>query len=134
MTPGPEPSLCPGCTEIEDECVCWEEEQDAWDPRLLAAFTRHQPPLDLNGLTTLTEFGEGGCLVEVIDAGGWISLRVYFDEEEGEVYRVPPHVECAEDMAELIRDSESELTVWPCSGAMSDPGLSVPRRFGWCGG
>jgi hypothetical protein len=130
MTAGSQPSLCPGCSEISDECVCWEADHDAWDPRLLAAFNRHEPCLDLSALCTRTELGETGCLVEVIDERGWISLRVYFDDEEGDVYLVPQHVEYAEEMAELVRAAEPELILWPDRPAGSGP---EPRGPDWRG-
>ncbi len=126
MTAGSQPSLCLGCSEIEDECACWEAEQDAWDPRLLDAFTRHEPPLDLSALSTRTELGESGCLVEVIDNRGWISLRVYFDDEEGDVYLVPGHVEWAHEMAELVADDDPALMLWPDRPAGSGPEARCP--------
>lgn len=131
MTAGSQPSLCLGCSEIRDECVCWEAEQDAWDTRLVSAFNRHEPPIDLSALSTRTELGETGCLVEVIDDCGWISLRVYFDDEGGDVYLVPRHVECAEEMAELVRDVESELILWPDLPARSAPEPRCPDWRGW---
>ena len=125
MPTGSTPPLCPGCREPEDDCFCWEEEQNAWDPRLLEEFRGHEPPLDLDALCTRTELGESGCLIEVIDEEGWVSLRVYFDEVFGDVYAVPSHVEWAEEMAELITESEHELRLWPHSGAVATP---EPRR------
>lgn len=130
MTAGSQPSLCLGCSEIRDECVCWEAEQDAWDPRLLDAFNRHEPPLDLSALSTRTELGETGCLVEVIDIRGWISLRVYFDDEAGDVYLVPGHVEWAHEMAELVEDDDPALVLWPELPARSAP---EQLRLDWCG-
>ncbi|MCW2527249.1 MAG: hypothetical protein JWM76_2109 [Pseudonocardiales bacterium] len=112
MSGKPEPSLCPGCSEIEIDCVCWVAEQDAWDPILIAAFERHEPPLDLPALCTRTELGETGCLIEVMNDLGWITLPVYFDDETGLVYLVPGHVLFAEEMAELVRDDYAALVCW----------------------
>jgi hypothetical protein len=113
MTAGSQPSLRPGRSEIKDKCVCGVADREARDIRLAAAFNRHEPPLDLSALCARTELGETGCLVEVIDYRGRISRRVYSDDEMGDVYLVPRHVEYAKKMAELVRDAEPELILWP---------------------
>jgi hypothetical protein len=128
MTPGSQPSLRPGCSEIKDKCVCGVAEPEACDIRLVAAFHRHEPHLDLAALCARTELGETGRLVEVIDGRGRISLRVYFDDEMGDVNLVPRHVEYAKKMAELVRDAEPELILWPDRHVAS---ASEPRPPHW---
>lgn len=108
---------CQGCGEPGDECVCWEEE-DPFDGRLLDAFARHHPPLDLLGLDTFSEVVDRGCLVEVIGPGGRVSLRVYLDDASGTTYAVPHFVQCencADDVADWLADPDTaaDLTPWP---------------------
>lgn len=87
-------AICEGCAEPDEECICWQIEQEAYDPRLLAAFGRHRPPLDLNSLATLCEPSDDGWLLEVIDPT-MPAIRVYLDDATGEIYNVPPGVQWA---------------------------------------
>ena len=105
---------CRGCREPVEQCVCWVIEQDGYDPRLLAAFARHTPPLDLSTLSTRTEQGEQGWLVEVVD-DLVPPIRVYLDDVSGQVVNVPPWIEWAEQMAALSNQPHRRrrLTTWP---------------------
>ena len=106
--------LCRGCGEPVEECVCWVIEQDAYDPRLRAAFARHSPPLDLSTLSTRTEQGERGWLVEVVDES-LPPIRVYLDDDSGQIVNVPHWIEWADQMAALFNQPRRRhrVTMWP---------------------
>ena len=116
----PDDGGCDGCRAASEECVCWEDEE-LRDPRLVETFAQHDPPLELAQLNTLAEFGHTRCLIEVIDEHGISWVRVYFDEISGDVYNVPPEVDDADEMLDLLAADErsDELTRWPDQPSIS---------------
>lgn len=114
--------LCPSCGEPEADCSCAVDDS-LTDLRMVEAFARHQPPLDLWALSRIDELTERGDLVEILDQildqPGRESLRVYLDYATGRTFAVPRWVEDAVEVADVLAHPGSDprtaaaLTPWP---------------------
>ena len=86
-----------GCTG--EDCVCWQDEDEAEDAKLLdAAFAR----TDVHPAGWMIEYIDDARMLTLLGPGGHPSQRLYLDENTGLIDSVPLHVEYAIDARDLL--------------------------------
>lgn len=86
-----------GCTA--EDCVCWQDEDEAADAKLLdAAFAR----TDVDPAACTIEYIDDARMLTVLGAGGRPTQRLYLDETTGRIDSVPLDVEYAVDARDLL--------------------------------
>ncbi|HJT75938.1 MAG TPA: hypothetical protein VJ739_01950 [Gemmataceae bacterium] len=87
-----------GCTQ--EDCVCWEYEDEAEDIKLLQAAAAHTNGEPAEGWRI--EYIDDARMLTVLGPGGRPTQRLYLDETTGRIDSVPLDIEYAVDARELL--------------------------------